>query len=93
MSSYMTVSYEVTRADVPEQYLDIVDEIGLDVFLKLVRLCGGEDLYIPRWECLIRGPRDRDIRARFNGGNYTQLAREYRLSVRQVRKIINGRRG
>lgn len=92
MSSYMTISYEVTRADVPEHYHDIVDEIGLDAFLKLVRLCGGEDLYIPQWESLIRGPRDRDIRARFNGGNYKQLAREYRLSERQTRKIINGTR-
>ena len=39
-----------------------------------------------------RGPRDRAIRARFDGGNYRQLAAQYRLSVRQIRKIINGTR-
>jgi len=88
--SYM--SYEILREDIPEDSLDIVDQIGLDGFLKLVALCGGQDLYIPIRQTLERGPRDRAIRARFNGGNYKQLAREYRLSERQVRKIINGTR-
>lgn len=90
--SYMTMSYEILRDDIPEELLDIVDEIGLDGFLKLVALCGGQDLYIPKRESLERGPRDRAIQTRFNGGNYKQLASEYRLSVRQVRKIVNGTR-
>lgn len=90
--SHMIMSYEILRDDIPEDLLDIVDEIGLPSFLKLVALCGGQDLYIPKRECLERGPRDRDIRQRFNGGNYKQLARQYRLSVRQIRKIINGTR-
>lgn len=92
MSSYMTISYEVTRADVPEDFLDIVDEIGLDAFLKLVKTYGGTKLRLPSWNRLVLGPRDRDIRARFNGGNYKQLARDHRLSERQVRKIIKGTR-
>ena len=39
-----------------------------------------------------REARDRDIRTRFDGGNYRALAAQYRLSERQVRKIINGTR-
>ena len=35
---------------------------------------------------------DREIRARFNGGNYRALASQFRLSERQIRKIVNGTR-
>ena len=41
---------------------------------------------------LERGARDRDIRALFNGSNYRSLAAQFRLSERQIRKIINGSR-
>ena len=80
----------VRTEDIPQEYLDIVETIGMDAFLGLVGLCGGQNLYIPKRESLERGGRDRDIRARFNGGNYRALAAQFRLSERQVRKIING---
>lgn len=78
--------------DIPEEYRDIAESLGLDTFIQLSRLCGGQDLYIPKLESLERGPRDRDIRARFNGGNYRALGIQFRLSERQIRKIINGTR-
>lgn len=86
------LTYPIQFEDVPEELQDIAQELGLEAFLKLVSLCGGQDLYIPKRESLERGPRDRAIRARFNGGNYRALAAQYRLSVRQIRKIINGSR-
>ncbi len=82
----------VQLCDIPEEYQDIAEALGLKTFLRLSQLCGGQDLYIPKLESLERGPRDRDIRARFNGGNYRALAAQFRLSERQVRKIINGTR-
>lgn len=82
----------VTMEDVPAEFQDVAETLGLEAFLKLVALCGGQDLYIPKRESLERGPRDRAIRARFDGGNYRALAAQYRLSVRQIRKIINGTR-
>ena len=33
-----------------------------------------------------------DYVARFNGGNYRALASQFRLSERQIRKIVNGTR-
>lgn len=86
------LTYPIQFEDVPEELQDIAQELGLEAFLKLVSLCGGQDLYIPKRESLERGPRDRAIRARFDGGNYRALAAQYRLSVRQIRKIINGSR-
>ena len=86
------LTYPIQFEDVPEELRDVAVELGLEAFLKLVSLCGGQDLYIPKRESLERGPRDRAIRARFAGGNYRALAAQYRLSIRQIRKIINGSR-
>ena len=83
---------EVRFEDIPEEYQDIVSTIGMDAFLQLVNLCGGMNLYIPKVESLEREGRDREIRARFDGGNYRALAAQFRLSERQIRKIINGKR-
>jgi Mor family transcriptional regulator len=82
----------VRTADIPEEYLDIVETIGMEAFLELVGLCGGQNLYIPKRESIEREGRDRAIRARFDGGNYRALAAQFRLSERQVRKIVNGNR-
>ena len=41
---------------------------------------------------LERGARDREIKAWFDGGNYRALALQFRLSERQIWKIINSGR-
>ena len=80
----------IPMSDIPEEYRDIAEAIGMEAFTQLTLLCGGQNLYIPKRESLERAARDREIRARFNGGNYRALAAQYRLSERQIRKIING---
>ena len=87
---YMTTTRPIPISDIPEEYRDIVDTIGMEAFTQLTLLCGGQSLYIPKRESLERNARDRDIRARFDGGNYRALAAQFRLSERQIRKIING---
>ena len=82
----------IRMEDIPAEYRDIVETLGLEVFLTLTDLCGGLNLYIPKRESLERDGRDREIRARFDGGNYRALAAQFRLSERQIRKIISGTR-
>ena len=82
----------IRREDIPEKYQDLVELLGLDMFLSLVRLCGGMSLYIPMSDSLMRDGRDREIRARYNGSNARQLARQFRLTERHVLKIISGTR-
>ena len=82
----------IRAEDVPEAYQDIVEALGLEVFLTLTDLCGGLNLYIPKRESLEREGRDRKIRARFDGGNTRALAAQFRLSERQIRKILSGTR-
>ena len=91
--NYVTFGYDIRREDIPESYSDVVEAIGQEKFLRLVRLCGGQSLYIPKIESLEREARDRDIRAHFDGGNYKQLTSQYRLSERQIQKIVNQGRG
>lgn len=86
------LAYPIQLEDVPEDFRAVAESLGMEAFLRLVSVCGGQDLYIPKRESLERGPRDRAIRARIDGGNYRALAAQYRLSVRQIRKIINGTR-
>ena len=89
---YMTTTRTIPMSDIPEEYRDIAEAIGMEAFTQLTLLCGGQSLYIPKGETLRRDGRDREIRARFNGGNYRALASQFRLSERQIRKIINGTR-
>lgn len=83
---------DIRIEDIPEEHRDLVDVLGMDSFLKLVEFCSGQALYVPKLESLQRGARDRLIRSMFNGGNYRQLAIQFRLSERQVRKIVKGER-
>ena len=89
---YLNTVRPVPMSDIPEEYRDIAEAIGLEAFTRLTLLCGGQNLYIPKRESLERNARDRDIRARFNGGNCRALAIQFNLSERQIRKIINGTR-
>ena len=82
----------IRREDIPEEYHDLVDVLGMDTFLLIVSLCGGMSLYIPQLDTLRRDGRDREIRALFTGGNYRALATQFNLSERQIRKIIKGTR-
>ena len=88
ISALRTVQLE----DIPLEYRDIAEALGLESFLNLSRLCGGDCVYLPKISSLQREGRDREIRARFNGGNYRELAAQFRLSERYVRKIIHHQR-
>ena len=59
--SYRIYSYNVlrggilvldnlTRDDLPDSVMDIVDIIGIDAFKDLVRLAGGSNLYIVNYK-------------------------------------------
>ena len=92
MSTTCTPTRPIRMTDIPEEYRDIAETIGLEAFVQLTLLCGGQNLYIPKRESLERGSRDREIRARFDGGNYRALASQFRLSARQIRNSIHGTR-
>ncbi len=83
---------KLTIDDLPDSQRDIAEMIGMDNYLKLVRLVSGDSIYICKEDELrqniLRSIRDAEIRRRFNGYNFAALAREYNLATRTVRRIV-----
>ena len=80
---------KVEAYDVIENLSLMYEIVGEEKFLEIIRMYGGNNLYIPTYKSVIRSSRNRDIVNRYNGFNGIQLAREYGISVNQVRNIIN----
>lgn len=74
--------------DIDGEMQDIAECIGIDAFKKLVRLCGGQMIYIPKADSVARPVRNRLIKSEFNGANYRRLASKYGLTERRVREIV-----
>ena len=56
---------------------DIAEAIGVENFYKLTMAIGGETVYIPKPESILRPVRDRHIKEEFNGFNHGELAKKY----------------
>lgn len=72
-----------------EQQREIAEVIGIEAYRKLVEHYGGSKIYIAKYDTITRPDRNNEIRKKFNGGNYKQLAREYRLSELTIRRIVD----
>ena len=63
--------------------------VGEEKFLEIIRMYGGSNLYIPTYKSVVRSSRNREIAKRYNGINASQLARDYGITVNQIRNIVN----
>lgn len=72
----------------PEEQQAIAELIGIEAFMKLCEYCGGSNLYIPKKDRVTRHIRDTKIKLEFDGANYKELARKYKLSESHLRKIV-----
>lgn len=79
----------ISREDLPIVLQDLVDTIGIEAFKKLIENYGGSSLYIPNENSILKPIRNRLIKKHFNGNNYKELAKEFKISEMQVRNIIN----
>lgn len=68
----------------------IAAEIGVQNFLKLVKIAGGRALYLPVYDNVIRPLRDRQIKKEYNGYNEQEIARKYGITERRVMQICGG---
>lgn len=75
--------------DIPMQFQDLAEEIGVNNFVKVCRLLGGTLTYIPSLKTIEKNSRNKAIIDEFNGWNYKELSRKYRISEPYVRRIIN----
>ena len=79
----------LTKEDVPEILQGLVDIMGIEAFIELIKQYGGSSLYIPNENSVLKPIRNRLIIEYFNGNNYKQLAKEFKISEMQVRNIIH----
>ncbi|MBQ8193430.1 MAG: DNA-binding protein [Bacilli bacterium] len=79
----------ISKEDLPQVLQDLVDTIGIEAFKKLIENYGGSSLYIPNENSILKPIRNRLIKKHFNGNNYKELAKEFKISEMQVRNIIN----
>lgn len=87
----MEVLQRVKYEDLTPEQRELADLLGMDVFLTLVKQCGGTNLYIPKAESVGRMARNAMIKAEFTGYNLKALAAKFRLSQVQIRNIITKR--
>ena len=69
---------------------EIAEVIGIESYIRLCKVFGGDNIYIQKYSELQKIERNAEIKAKYNGYNSYQLAREYDLSERYVRFICSG---
>ena len=80
------------HADFFDTFRDVAgkygEEIAAGVMTMIAMRHGGQQIRIPDPRDMYREERNRQIRIRFTGFNHGELAILFRLSVSQVRRIV-----
>lgn len=84
----MNLLEELTLEDLDEEQRELADCIGLDAYKKLVATYAGSSLNIRMPDKLTIKRRNNRMRKEFNGYNFSELARRYNLTERQIRYIV-----
>ena len=80
---------DVIIGDLPEVYQQLAGLVGIENMLKIAKVFGGgESIYFPKLEAIHRPARDKKIIEDFNGYNFRQLAKKYKLSEMRIRAIV-----
>ena len=78
----------ITLEQLPAGQRELAELLGMSMYVELPRRFGGDTIYIQKYSELQKGPRNAEIRRKFDGYNFSELAREYDLSERYVRALV-----
>ena len=78
---------KIRPEDLTDEQRAMSDCIGEEAYGRLVEKYGGQSIYIPKADSVVRSARDEMICAEFNGYNYKYLCMKYNLSERTIRAI------
>lgn len=81
----MSEEHKIRIQDLYGVQRDIAEVIGIDSYINLTKIFGGDNIYIQKYSEVIKIQRNAEIREKFNGYNSDELAKEYDLSERYVR--------
>ena len=82
---------EIKMEDIPDNMIAMVDIIGMEDFVEITKLYGGDIVYIPSYKSLKRQSRNREINMAYDGFNARELSQVYELSVSQIYRIIRSK--
>ncbi|MDU4862463.1 MAG: Mor transcription activator family protein [Terrisporobacter othiniensis] len=78
---------DVLMDDIPYNLHAMVEIIGMGNFLKLSKLYGGTNVYIPVYHRVTMGERNREIARTYNGKNINQLRMKYGMTELQLKRL------
>lgn len=88
----MNIEHLTGIEQLPEDQRELAELVGLEAYKKLVERYAGSPVYIQKADSVMKAIRDQEIRAKFDGSNYRELALEYDLAISTVREIVASRR-
>ncbi len=75
-------------SDLPPQFENIANRLGIDKTKWLFEEFGGTSVYFPTEKMIYKEARDREILSEFNGFNIKELASKYSMFESYIRSII-----
>lgn len=82
---------EIKKEDVSEILRPMVEIVGMEDFIEIVKVYGGDTLYIPTYKSLKIQERNRKINMAYDGFNAKELSQVYELSVSQIHRIARSK--
>lgn len=85
----MDILDKLTLDDLSGEQLELAECIGLEAYISLVRNYAGSPLNVPMPDTITMNLRNTEIKSKFNGYNFRELAKEYCLSEASIRRIVS----
>ncbi|MBC5995285.1 hypothetical protein EAI30_07560 [Romboutsia ilealis] len=76
--------------DVPENFKELAQILGMDAFKNLLLNYGGTKIYVPTSKTISIAVRNKMLKKNFDG-NYQKASFTYRITENQVRRIISNK--
>ncbi|MCH5193145.1 MAG: DNA-binding protein [Oscillospiraceae bacterium] len=84
----MSLLENMTIDDLDAEQRALAECIGMDAYKNLLENYAGSCIYVRTPDRVTNRIRNECIREKFNGYNYTELAKEFDLSVVTIRRIL-----
>ena len=75
---------EILKEDLPYNLYAMADLVGIEVILEICKVYGGTMVYIPVYDKVIMGDRNREIARSFDGENFHELVARYGISKQHL---------
>ena len=85
----MSLLDKLTLDDLDADQRQLAECIGLEAYKKLLKNYAGSSVRVRMPDKITIPLRNKEIKDKFNGSNYGELAREYHLSEDSIRKIVS----